>query len=119
MRIMMRRPAEQALPAPSADLLHRAAGSDVHLPNPENHRVGESESMAEHQPLDFAVCPSAPMPADKEGPANLNFAPLRVITVIAARSDRRVRCAFNEGKRAFAGERAVKELPEDRLLVPV
>jgi hypothetical protein len=74
--------------------------------------------MADHQSLNFPIRPSAPMSADKKCPANLNFALLNVVSVVAAGTDDRVCCAFNESDGAFACYRAFEELPENRLLIP-
>jgi hypothetical protein len=54
------------------------------LAHPEDHGIDKRKGVIEHQPFDFAIGCTAPMAAGDEGPADLDFAPPGVITIIAA-----------------------------------
>src|ERR1700728_2903522 len=92
------RAGEQALAFDPADLGHRALRTPVLVADPEHDRVDESEGVVEHHALDLAVGAAAPMAAGEEGPADLDFADLGLVAVIAARSDQPAGGTANERK---------------------
>jgi hypothetical protein len=77
-------PGEKPVAQNAADLFHRALGAPVLLAHSEDDGIDERKGVIEHQALDFAIGRSAPMAAGNEGPADLDFAKLSIITIIAA-----------------------------------
>src|SRR6202043_3357746 len=96
----------------AADLGHRALRAPVGVGDPEDRGIDEAEGMIEHQPLDFAVGGAAPMRADNKSPADLDFAELRLITMVAAGADQGAGRAFDKCKTHLRVDRAVEKFPE-------
>src|SRR5258708_17924819 len=79
-----RLPGEKTVAPDATDLGHGALGTPVFLAHPEDDGVDETKGMIEHQAFDFAIGCSAPMLTDKESPADLAFAALGAIAMVAA-----------------------------------
>ena len=71
--------------------------------------------MVEHHALDLAVGAAAPMAAGEEGPADLDFADLGLVAVIAARSDQTAGGTVDERKAHFGSDCTVEEFSKLRL----
>src|SRR5206468_3796174 len=71
------------------------------------------------QRLDLAIKGAAPIIAGKEGPADLDLAHRRVITVIAARPDDPASLAIENGERRATRERAVEIIAKDGLGITI
>src|ERR1700722_9220190 len=78
---------QQPLAFNAADLGHGALRAPVLVADPEDHGIDEAEGVVEHQPLDLAIGRAAPVAADNKSPADLDFAALGVIAMVAARAD--------------------------------
>jgi len=80
-------PWSQFTAAHATDFFHGPLRAPVGLAYPENDRVDKSKRVLEHQPLDLQIVAAAPELAGKEGPTDLDFPDLRLITVVAARAN--------------------------------
>jgi hypothetical protein len=67
----------------ATNLLHGPLGTAILRTDDEDYALDRLESMLHHEQLHLAIVSPAPVGAGKEGPADLNDAALRVITVIA------------------------------------
>jgi hypothetical protein len=70
-----------------ADLLHRAPRAAIVLSDEKDDAVDETERVLEHESLQFAVVPAAPVGASQKRPADLDFAPALVVAMEPGGSD--------------------------------
>src|ERR1700722_17357077 len=75
---------QQPLAFDAADLGHGALRAPVPVADPEDHGIDEGEGVVEHQPLDLAIGAAAPVAADDESPADLDFPERGLVAMIAA-----------------------------------
>ena len=71
----------------ATNLFHGPLGTAILRTDDENYALHRPERMLHHEPLHLAIVSPPPVGAGKEGPADLNDAALRVLTVKALRSD--------------------------------
>ncbi len=75
--------------------------------------------MLQHEPLHLAVVATAPVVAGQEGPTDLNDAALRVIAVVAGRSDDVAGGSIERDERATGREGLLEERSEWGLLIAI
>ena len=102
-----------------SDFLHRTLRAPIGFSHPEDDRIDESESVIEHQALDFAICRPTPVLAYEESPTDFDFAALGIISMKPARTNDRARCTFDECEPALRCYCTIKIFSENRFREPV
>jgi len=99
-----------------ANLFHRSARPHAGLADQEDNAVDALERMSDHQRLHCRIGGTAPMAAGEKGPADLDFAGLGAVKIIARGADDGATARIKGDQRAATCQRFVEEAPEHRFL---